>query len=269
MKCCEMMYDMGDLTGVSVSLGGEIFSGKKKCRKSNIGDSDNTRDGGKIVGGAIGACGGIGTPLMLDSYTSDMCMQSWGISSYARAMIELRADMELKDNIVAVMPKINEGGYYTCNIHVEYEWKPPRCVCCKMEFKPKQVYQPVSKKTAANTSANKKKNVDPPKESSSPSTTPTIEKINKMENLIIDGKAILVNNEGKPLRKVDEDSEDDVASDDNEMASFLAKKDGYGTQSLLEQWKDSHELDDYEYNHTMICMKARKFLKCFKLFVII
>ncbi|GKA36392.1 hypothetical protein Tco_0722883, partial [Tanacetum coccineum] len=212
-------------------------------------------------------------------------------SSYARAMIELRANMELKDNIVAVMPKINEEDYYTCNIHVEYEWKPPRCACCKkMGFKPKQVYQHVSKKTVANTSANKKKNVDPPKEvtnpfevltsvendeelgtnggasnlaskatnssgssfwnaeSSSPSTTPSIEKINKMENLIIDGKAILVDNEGKPLRKVDEDSEDEVASDDNEMASFLAKNDGYGTQSLREQWKDSHELDDYEYD---------------------
>ncbi|GJT66535.1 hypothetical protein Tco_1018015 [Tanacetum coccineum] len=60
MKCCEMMYGMGDLTGVSVSLGGKIFLGGKKCQKSNIGDSDNTRDGGKIVGGAIGACGGIG-----------------------------------------------------------------------------------------------------------------------------------------------------------------------------------------------------------------
>ncbi|GJU35924.1 hypothetical protein Tco_1184278, partial [Tanacetum coccineum] len=51
---------MGDSTGVSASLGGEIFSGGKKCQESNIGDSDNTGDGGKIVGGAIGACGGIG-----------------------------------------------------------------------------------------------------------------------------------------------------------------------------------------------------------------
>ncbi|GKA22672.1 hypothetical protein Tco_0708634 [Tanacetum coccineum] len=44
----------------------------------------------------------LGTSLMLDSYTSDMCMQSWGRSSYARVMIELRADVELKDNIVVV-----------------------------------------------------------------------------------------------------------------------------------------------------------------------
>ncbi|GKA11431.1 hypothetical protein Tco_0690977 [Tanacetum coccineum] len=32
---------------------------ERNVRKSNIGDSDNTRDGGKIVGGAIRACGGI------------------------------------------------------------------------------------------------------------------------------------------------------------------------------------------------------------------
>nr|GEY74890.1 hypothetical protein [Tanacetum cinerariifolium] len=42
---------MGDSTGVSASLDGEIFSRGKKCRESNIGDSDNTRDGGKIVAG--------------------------------------------------------------------------------------------------------------------------------------------------------------------------------------------------------------------------
>nr|GFB31138.1 hypothetical protein [Tanacetum cinerariifolium] len=49
---------MGDSTCVSVSLDGEIFSRGKKCWESNIGDSDNTEDGGKIVIGAIGACRG-------------------------------------------------------------------------------------------------------------------------------------------------------------------------------------------------------------------
>nr|GEY31227.1 hypothetical protein [Tanacetum cinerariifolium] len=63
----------------------------------------------------------LGTPLMLHSYTANMCMQSWGRSRYARDMIELKADVELKDNIVAAMPKISEGCYYTCNICVEYE----------------------------------------------------------------------------------------------------------------------------------------------------
>ncbi|GJV33146.1 hypothetical protein Tco_1393546 [Tanacetum coccineum] len=44
---------------------------------------------------------------------------------YARAMIELRADVELKDNIVVAMTKLVGEGFYTCNIRVEYEWKPP------------------------------------------------------------------------------------------------------------------------------------------------
>nr|GEU75981.1 hypothetical protein [Tanacetum cinerariifolium] len=37
---------MGDSTSVSASLDGEIFSREKKCQESNIGDSDNTEDGG-------------------------------------------------------------------------------------------------------------------------------------------------------------------------------------------------------------------------------
>ncbi|GKC60645.1 hypothetical protein Tco_1088243 [Tanacetum coccineum] len=146
----------------------------------------------------------VGTPLLLDSYTSDMCMQSWGRSSYAKAMIEVRADVELKDNIVVVMLKITREGYYTCNIRVEYEWKPPRCACCKvfghvleecpknigvgatknlkkasqtpkgisvgqkMGFKCKQVFQHVSKKSSANICGKKKINSESTKEVSKP-----------------------------------------------------------------------------------------------------
>ncbi|GJV97309.1 hypothetical protein Tco_1548886 [Tanacetum coccineum] len=49
---------MGDLTGVSMSLGGEISSEGKESRESNIGDSDNTRDGGKTAGRVIITWGG-------------------------------------------------------------------------------------------------------------------------------------------------------------------------------------------------------------------
>nr|GEW13881.1 hypothetical protein [Tanacetum cinerariifolium] len=142
----------------------------------------------------------LGTPLMLDSYTSAMCLQSWGRSSYARAMIELRADVELKDTIVVDMPKIMGKGYYTCTVRVEYEWKPPRCSCCKifghtqeecpmntglgvarnvkkpsqtsrvvsvgskMGFKPHKEYRHVPKKPTASASRNKKKDVEPTNE---------------------------------------------------------------------------------------------------------
>nr|GEV02549.1 hypothetical protein [Tanacetum cinerariifolium] len=260
----------------------------------------------------------LGTPLMLDSYTYEMCMQSWGRSSYARALIEIRVDMELKDTIVVAMPKLFREGFYTCTIRVEYEWKPPKCACCKVfghvqdeclkniglgvvknlkkhsqaprgvlitlkvGFKPtKKVYRPISKKPNANTSGNKKKDVEPTKEVSnsnlfnvlnlikndvglstnggtsnlaskktnsggssfwnvgSSSTTPIVEKVDKIERLIIDGKVTLTDDEGKPLEKVDfsgdHNNEDEVESVNNEMACFLAsKKVGYATNSLLE-----------------------------------
>ncbi|GKE25908.1 hypothetical protein Tco_1441292, partial [Tanacetum coccineum] len=168
----------------------------------------------------------------------------------------------------------------------------------KVVFKPsKQVYKVFLKKTNANTSENKKKDVESPKEvsnsnplnvlnsveydfefgknrrtsnltsknanssgslflnvdSSSPSTTHIDEKIDKIEKLLIDRKVIIVDDDGKPLEKVDSsgdhDSEDEVVTMDNEMASFLAlKKVGYGTHSQLKQRKDTYENADYDYD---------------------
>ncbi|GKD19336.1 RNA-directed DNA polymerase, eukaryota, reverse transcriptase zinc-binding domain protein [Tanacetum coccineum] len=74
----------------------------------------------------------LGTPLMLDSYTCNMCMQSWGRSSYARAMIEFQAGIKLKYTIMVVVPKLVGEGFYMCTILVDYEWKPPRCSSCKV-----------------------------------------------------------------------------------------------------------------------------------------
>ncbi|GJW97901.1 transposon ty3-G gag-pol polyprotein [Tanacetum coccineum] len=229
----------------------------------------------------------LGTPLMLDSYKADMCMQSWGRSSYARAMIKLTTDVELKDNIVAAMPKITGEGYYTCNIRVEYEWKTSRCACCtvfghvleecpknigvgatknlkktsqtpkgisvkqNMRFKPKQVYQPISKKSTANTCGKKMNNSESTKEVSksnpfevltsidndvdlgtnevisnsadnrtinfSYSNTPIGDKIDKIERRIYEGKLRFVDDDGSPLVPtgiMDSDSEVEVVFDE-------------------------------------------------------
>ncbi|GKB33568.1 hypothetical protein Tco_0872969, partial [Tanacetum coccineum] len=133
------------------------------------------------------------TPFMLDSYTSVMCTESWGRSSYARAMIELRADVELKDNIVVVVPKLIGERFSMCTICIEYECKLLKCSSCKvfghvlddchkksisdvlknltnprqavrriqvdpkLGFKPiRQVYQHVSKKNGASANGKKK-----------------------------------------------------------------------------------------------------------------
>ncbi|GJS06168.1 hypothetical protein Tco_0362964 [Tanacetum coccineum] len=244
-----------------------------------------------------------------------------GRSSYAKAMIELRADMELKDTIVVAMPKLTGEGFYTCTVRVEYEWKPPRYACWKIfghiqeecpknpglgvaknlkkhsqsprgvpvgpkvGFKPTKEYRPVSKKSTTNTSGTKKKGVEPTKElgtnrgtsnlvsngvnsngssfwnvkTSSTSTTPIINNIGKLEKLIIKGKITLVDDDGKPLKKVDylgdHDSEDEVESIGNDMArSMASEKVGFDTKSLLEQWRDTYESGDYDedpYNDDM------------------
>nr|GEY52715.1 hypothetical protein [Tanacetum cinerariifolium] len=80
-------------------------------------------------------------------------------SSYARVMIELRADVELKDNIVVAMPRIKEG-YYTYNIRVEYKWKPPMCACCKVFG---HIHEECPKNIGAGATKNLKKTSQTPK----------------------------------------------------------------------------------------------------------
>ncbi|GJT77284.1 putative reverse transcriptase domain-containing protein [Tanacetum coccineum] len=231
----------------------------------------------------------LSSPLMLDSYTSDMCVQSWFKLSYARAMIEPRTDEELKDTIVVVMPKLVGEGFYMCTIRVEYEWKPPtKCLSCKVfghfidkcpknivsdvvknlknprqavrgvqigtkvDFKPiKQVYRAVSNRNDANSSGKKEASCG------SYSTTPIVERIDKMERQNIDGKLTLVDDDGKLLPKVvsmanvDSDSEVKDAVDVHQvfMASTSLKRganSGYGTNSLFEQRRTTKRDDDYD-----------------------
>ncbi|GKC44372.1 hypothetical protein Tco_1062094, partial [Tanacetum coccineum] len=90
-------------------------------------------------------------------------------------------------------------------------------------------------------------------EASSTSTTPIVDKIDKYEKLIIHRKVSLVDDKGKPLKKVDNldnhDSEEEVESVDNDMVCFMAlEKVGFGTYTLLEQWRDTYENADYNYD---------------------
>ncbi|GJS89807.1 retrotransposon protein, putative, ty1-copia subclass [Tanacetum coccineum] len=221
----------------------------------------------------------LGTPLMLDSYTSDMYMKSWGRSSYARVMIELRANVELKDNIVVAMPKITREGHYTYNVHVEYEWKPPKCSSCKVFG---HIHEECSKNTGG---AGDKKTVKKPSKTSrdvSKGVEPTIEVsnsnpfdvLNSVDNDVECGtnrgttnlensgdtscgsSFMNVDNSssaGNALKKVEfsgeYDCEDEIALVDNDMThSIASERLGFGTQSLLEQWRDSYDNGDYDDN---------------------
>ena len=47
-------------------------------------------------------------------------------------MIDLHADIELKDTLVVVVPKIEGNGYILHSIRVKYEWKLTRRSNCKL-----------------------------------------------------------------------------------------------------------------------------------------
>ncbi|GJR84548.1 ESKIMO 1-like protein [Tanacetum coccineum] len=227
-------------------------------------------------------------PMMLDSYTNSMCLESWGRSSYARVLIEINACNDFSDNLVMVVPNLEVTGYTKETIRIEYEWKPPRCSTCllfghsiddcpkapkrvvnmmdkgkgqtsgaddddfikvkkkkssgnngstknfkSVSVKPKTQYRPKAKQSTEGTS-------------NSPKTTGTntasTSRYNKespsnKEKRIMEGKLALVDDDGKPLEKVDylvnSNSGDEVEPVENETANFLAsKRVGYGPKSL-------------------------------------
>ncbi|XP_022019348.1 uncharacterized protein LOC110919384 [Helianthus annuus] len=72
----------------------------------------------------------IGDPKMLDSYTASMCAESWGGSSFARALVEVHAGSELKRAVKVAVPSLVGNGYSMVEVKVEYDWEPFRCATC-------------------------------------------------------------------------------------------------------------------------------------------
>nr|GEZ78766.1 hypothetical protein [Tanacetum cinerariifolium] len=127
------------------------------------------------------------------------------MSSYARALIRVRVDVELKDNIVVVMSK-----HPTIEVSNSNTFDLLNSVESVDDLGTNGGTLNLTNRKA-NSSGFLSRNV----ESSSTSTTLMIEKFAKMEKLIIEGKVTLVDDDGKPLKKVDSsgdhDSEDEVA----------------------------------------------------------
>ena len=74
----------------------------------------------------------IGKPIMLDSFTSSMCKDSWGRSSFARCLIEVGSMDEFVEVVTIGVPSLTGDGFSKVSIRVEYEWRPPRCTSCKI-----------------------------------------------------------------------------------------------------------------------------------------
>ncbi|GJS45931.1 zinc knuckle CX2CX4HX4C containing protein [Tanacetum coccineum] len=61
----------------------------------------------------------IGKPVMLDSYTSSMCNESWGMSSFARCLIEVNSEAGLVDVVTIGIPSLSRDGFTKETIRVD------------------------------------------------------------------------------------------------------------------------------------------------------
>ncbi|GJS67043.1 zinc knuckle CX2CX4HX4C containing protein [Tanacetum coccineum] len=164
------------------------------------------------------------------------------------SLSDIATKLELKDTIVAAMPKITREGYYTCNIRVEYEWKPPRCACCK-------VFRHVLEECPKNIGVGATKNLKKTKSIKEVSMSNPFEVLTSIDNDVDFGKLRFVDDDRNPLVPmgiIDSDSEVKVVFDEtaNLRISTSGKEGsdkGYGTNSLLEQWRDSY-LDNNDYD---------------------
>ncbi|GJZ05271.1 reverse transcriptase domain-containing protein [Tanacetum coccineum] len=110
----------------SVSLKrGEVTKVSVWVKMYNVPVLAYSEDGLSLLGTQIGK------PIMLDAFTSSMCVESWGRISFARALIEIDAAAGLKKEVTMAIPVDEDDGHIKETVRVEYEWKPPHCVDCK------------------------------------------------------------------------------------------------------------------------------------------
>ena len=74
----------------------------------------------------------LGNTIMFDEHTSNMCLKSWGMNSYARVLVEISADNDFVESLVVAVPIPKTKEHRMVKIDIEFEYKPPRCSVCKL-----------------------------------------------------------------------------------------------------------------------------------------
>ncbi|GJZ95438.1 retrovirus-related pol polyprotein from transposon TNT 1-94, partial [Tanacetum coccineum] len=144
------------------------------------------------------------TPMLIDSYTSAMCTNSWGRSSYVKAMVELRVNVELKDTLVVDVPKFMD---------VLKNLKNPRqAVRGVQNGASSSVENDDEMSTNRENSKFAGKGANSYVVSSahgtsyeafgSPNTTPLATRINDLKRKMLDGKLVLVDDNGSRLKRL-------------------------------------------------------------------
>ncbi|GJS23804.1 hypothetical protein Tco_0452436 [Tanacetum coccineum] len=107
-----------------------------------------------------------------------MCLNSWGMNSYAKALVEISTDNDFVESLFVAVPIDKGKGHCMVSINIEFECRPPRCLVCKIfdhvdrechknrkedirntnmedgfpKGKPKLIYMPIAKQNLASTS---------------------------------------------------------------------------------------------------------------------
>ncbi|GJU44839.1 zinc knuckle CX2CX4HX4C containing protein [Tanacetum coccineum] len=74
----------------------------------------------------------VGKLIRLDAHTTSICLNSWGRSDYARALVEISAESPLVVSVDVEIPLDEDNGHVMVKVDIEYEWQPPRCGTCKV-----------------------------------------------------------------------------------------------------------------------------------------
>ncbi|GJT77575.1 zinc knuckle CX2CX4HX4C containing protein [Tanacetum coccineum] len=74
----------------------------------------------------------LGGLIMMDAYTSDLCLNLWGRNSYSRVLVEVSSTCKFVESLVVAIPFEDRLGHSLESLEVEFEWKPPWCETCKI-----------------------------------------------------------------------------------------------------------------------------------------
>ncbi|GJS00469.1 zinc knuckle CX2CX4HX4C containing protein [Tanacetum coccineum] len=110
---------------IEATQGGRQGEGANVSIPRKIVETAFTEDGLSIIASKLGK------PIMLDSYTSSICIESWGRSSFARCLIEINAEDVLQDSLTIGIP-CEDDGFSIETVSIEYELKPPHCDLCNI-----------------------------------------------------------------------------------------------------------------------------------------
>lgn len=72
----------------------------------------------------------LGKPIIMDEVTTNVCKTGTGRLGFARVLIEINAEKQLKDVIEVAYRKKDASISMTKYVQVEYDWKPTRCSHC-------------------------------------------------------------------------------------------------------------------------------------------